>query len=174
MPSKFEFEQWEKRLPWMYFGLGGLIIAECVAVARITPDHPYIATVAAIVPNFIAAIVGVLVSRYIFEKSKTTRYLESMSRVRLALRQVRIQENLRPDLVQTIVREFVSAASELYFERPRPPQIGPSANLTDKQEECKTCGTSCDMKRGACVLCGDTYDLWRVTIPASQSKTMAE
>lgn len=77
-------------------------------------------TAATVVPNFIAGLLAFVLAYYVLRQDDRARYVKAMRRIRGALDQLRKTNVIQPGDAQSLMKEFVPAISDLYFEKQWP------------------------------------------------------
>jgi hypothetical protein len=116
---------------------------------------------AAIVPNFLAGLIGALVVYLFVRDSDRSNYVRAMRALRGATLSLMDADKIKAEDVRSLMKVFVPAVSQLYFKAEQPPVRDADQNLSFRKKQCFSCRQSSEVRSGRCTDCHDILDSWR-------------
>jgi hypothetical protein len=116
---------------------------------------------AAVIPNFIAGLVGAVVLYVTIRDDEKTHYVRAMRSLRSAVGALLADNKLTPEDVQSLMVRFVPAVSGLYFKTEQPPVRATDAAVNYQKRQCSSCRRPSPVEGGRCTLCHDILASWQ-------------
>ena len=116
---------------------------------------------AAVIPNFIAGLVAALTLYLVVRTDDRANYVRAMRSLRTSVSTLLDSGKIQPKDVQTLMKTFVPAVSNLYFKSELPQVRAEDKHKTYPKQQCFSCRQPSDVKQGRCVECKDILDSWR-------------
>lgn len=113
-----------------------------------------------LLPEFIGVLLIALVVWHFSDIADHGRYVAALRAVRTSLRKAKTEGKLKQEDLQGMMKEVVSATSELYFHTRRPPVPAKDRSYSCPSAKCGTCEAFCPIINGACGTCHDVMAAW--------------
>jgi hypothetical protein len=116
---------------------------------------------AAVIPNFIAGLVAAFTLYLVVRTDDRANYVRAMRSLRTSISTLLDSGKIQPKDVQTLMKTFVPAVSNLYFKSELPQVRAEDTHITYSKQKCFSCRQPSDVKQGRCIECNDILDSWR-------------
>jgi hypothetical protein len=153
---------------WRWRILVGIIVLLAVQTYLMGPAHGRRLSwalaadvLAAVVPNFLAGLIGALVVYLVVKDSDRSNYVRAMRVLRGATLSLMNTEKIKAAGVRSLMKVFVPAVSQLYFKSEQPPVRQADQSLSFRKKQCFSCRESSEVRAGRCTICHDILDSWR-------------
>lgn len=116
---------------------------------------------AAVIPNFIAALVASLLVYLFVKNNDAANYVKAMRSLRSTIHGLMMDKKITSEEVQVLMVRFVPVISQLYFKNAEPTVPRKEIGLNRAKVKCYACERPVDVKNGRCGKCNDIQASWR-------------